>query len=85
MSQETAKQLGQYIVADPNICHGKPTFINTRVFVSDVLEQVAEGMAWEEIIYEWHDSISAEAIAEAIQLANQAFIKQSDELIFEPA
>lgn len=83
MSQ-TTKQLGQYIIADPEICHGKPTFKGTRIFVSDVLDQVASGMAWDEIIYDWHDSISVEAIAEAIQLANQAFVKHSDKLIFEP-
>ncbi|MCA9950457.1 MAG: DUF433 domain-containing protein [Anaerolineales bacterium] len=64
-----AKILGRYIVADPKICHGKPTFRGTRVFVSDVLEQVASGMAWETIIEEWHDSITKEAIAEAVQLA----------------
>jgi uncharacterized protein (DUF433 family) len=30
-------ELGRYIVADPAICHGKPTFKGTRVFVADVL------------------------------------------------
>ncbi|MFN8461226.1 MAG: DUF433 domain-containing protein [Anaerolineales bacterium] len=60
---------GTFIVTDPEICHGKPTFRGTRVLVSDVLEQVASGMAWETIIEEWNDSISKEAIQEAIQLA----------------
>jgi uncharacterized protein (DUF433 family) len=45
-----AKLVGRYIVTDPEICHGKSTFRGTRIFVSDVLEQVASGMAWE-IIY----------------------------------
>ena len=49
------KLIGRYIVTDPNICHGKPTFRGTRIFVSDVLEQVASGMAWETIIEEWHN------------------------------
>ena len=80
-----AKILGRYIVADPKICHGKPTFRGTRVFVSDVLEQVASGMAWETIIEEWHDSITKEAIAEAVQLAMQALMKHSDEFILAPA
>lgn len=82
---DEAKILGRYIVADPRICHGKPTFRGTRVFVSDVLEQVASGLAWETIIEEWHDSISKEAIAEAVQLATQALMKHSDEFILEPA
>jgi uncharacterized protein (DUF433 family) len=80
-----ATTLGRYIVADPKICHGKPTFRGTRVFVSDVLEQVASGLAWETIIEEWHDSITKEAIAEAVQLATQALMKHSDEFILEPA
>jgi len=35
--------LGAYIVADPKVCHGKPTFKGTRVMVFQVLEQVASG------------------------------------------
>jgi len=49
--------LGRYIVADPAICHGQPTFRGTRIFVSDVLDDVARGMAWEAIIERWHGSI----------------------------
>lgn len=82
---DKAKTLGRYIVADPKICHGKPTFRGTRIFVSDVLEQVATGLAWETIIEEWHDSITKEAIAEAVQLATQALMKHADEFILEPA
>ena len=40
------KTLGRYIVADPAICHGEPTFRGTRILVEDVLEQVESGMAW---------------------------------------
>ena len=65
----TTQFMGRFIVTDPEICHGKPTFRGTRVLVSDVLEQVASGMAWETIIEEWNDSITKEAIHEAVQLA----------------
>lgn len=78
------KLLGRHIVADPNICHGQPTFRGTRVFVADVLEQVASGMAWEAIIEEWNGNISKEAIAEAVQLATQALLKHVDEFTLEP-
>ena len=78
------KLIGRYIVTDPNICHGQPTFRGTRIFVSDVLEQVASGMAWETIIEEWHNSLTKEAIAEAVQLASQAFLEQVDEYVLEP-
>ena len=80
-----AKLLGRYIVADPKICHGQPTFRGTRIFVEDVLEQVSSGMAWEAIIEEWNGHIAKEAIAEAVTLASQAFIKHADEFILESA
>lgn len=76
--------LGRHIVADTNICHGKPTFRGTRVLVADVLEQVATGMAWESIIEEWHNSITKEAIEEAIRLASQALFNHIDEFSLEP-
>ena len=69
-------RLGKHIVADPKICHGKLTFKGTRVFVCDVLEMVAQGMNWECIVHECHDSISHEAIAEAIRLARTALLQQ---------
>ena len=82
--QKKTQFIGRYIVTDPNICHGKPTFRGTRIFVADVLEQVACGMVWESIIEDWHGSITKEAIAEAIQLASQAFLEHVDDYILEP-
>lgn len=69
--------MGRYIVTDPDICHGKPTFRGTRILVADVLEQVADGLARETIIEEWRGSISHEAIAEAVRLSRQAFILET--------
>ena len=51
--------LGRFIVADPAICHGALTFRGTRVFVADVLEQVASGMAWETIVEEWRGAVTS--------------------------
>ena len=76
--------LGRYIVADPKICHGKPTFRGTRIMVADVLEMVASGMAWETIIEEWNGHINDEAITEAVELARHAFLKQTPKYIAEP-
>jgi uncharacterized protein (DUF433 family) len=85
MSKNVRPQvIGRYIVADPSVCHGKPTFRSTRVLVSDVLEQVATGMAWETIIEEWNFSISQDAIREAVQLASQALLTHADEFIVGP-
>ena len=76
--------LGRYIVADPAICHGKPTFRGTRIMVADVLEQVADGLAWETIIEAWRGSITDEAIAEAVGLARRALLVHVAEYIVGP-
>ena len=52
------KRIGRFISADPNVCHGKLTFRGTRILVSDVLELVAAGMDWDDIIKECHGNIS---------------------------
>lgn len=77
--KSASRFIGRYVVTDPEICHGKPTFRGTRILVSHVLEQVAEGTAWETIIQEWRGSITKEAIAEAVRLASQAFLEHSQE------
>ena len=82
-AKDDLRLLGRFIVADPRICHGQPTFRGTRIFVSDVLDQVASGIAWEAIIEEWNGKLSKDAIAEAVHLASQAFLKHADEFILE--
>jgi uncharacterized protein (DUF433 family) len=75
------KMLGRYIVADPVICHGQPTFCGTRILLSDVLEQLANGMTWEAIIEEWHGQLTKEAIAESIRLAQEALQTHTKKLV----
>ena len=86
---QESRLIGRFIVADPSVCHGQPTFRGTRILVSDVLEQVASGMAWETIVEEWRGDVSKEAIAEAVRLASQAFLDHSSqymarEYVLEP-
>ena len=73
MPSKQRKPLGRYIVADPEICHGKPTFLGTRIMVAQVLKQVAKAMPSDAITAEWRGSVSKEAIAEAVALAERAF------------
>lgn len=68
----TTRQIGRYIVADPRVCHGKLTFRGTRVFVSDVLEQVERGLPWDVIVDEWEGRVPQEAVAQAVRLARAA-------------
>ncbi len=83
--ERRVKYLGRYIVSDPNVCHGQLVFRGTRIFVEDVLEQVASGMSWEAIIEEWNGHISREAISEAVALASRALNEHADDLVLEPA
>ena len=78
------KMIGRFIVTDPEICHGKPTFRGTRIMVWQVLEQVANGMAWETIEEEWRGKVTRDAIAEAIRLASQAFLEHADQYTLKP-
>jgi uncharacterized protein (DUF433 family) len=78
-----SKLLGRHIVVDPAICHGQPTFRGTRILVADVMDQVGRGLAWEAIIEEWDGRLPRAAIAEAVQLATQAFLSHTDEFVIE--
>ena len=71
-----ARQLGEYIVADPRICHGKPTFRGTRILVAVVLEQIADGMPLERIVQGWEGTITLDAIREAVLLARDSLVNK---------
>src|SRR5437588_11516112 len=79
--QLVKRMIGRFIVSDPTVCHGLPTFRGTRILVADVLEQVAEGIAWETIIEEWRGNVSSDAISEAVRLASQAFRDHSAQYV----
>ena len=70
-------ELGRYIVADPEICHGKPTFKGTRLMVWQVLDDVAEGRSWDFICNtRWGGRIPLSAVAEAVRLAQEALLER---------
>jgi len=69
MRARKRKELGHYIVADPEICHGQLTFKGTRIMVKSVLHYVAQGKDWDWISQEYFGKVSREAIAEAVSLA----------------
>lgn len=79
------KFAGRSILTDPEICHGKPTFRGTRILVADVLEQLADGLAWETIIEDWRGSVCFEAIAEAVRLSTKVFLENTDRYTLESA
>jgi hypothetical protein len=78
-------ELGQYIVADPEICHGKPTFKGTRIMVWQVLDDVAEGRSWEFICStRWGGRISLAAVGEAVKLSRQSWLDKRGRLSRPP-
>jgi uncharacterized protein (DUF433 family) len=72
------KEFGQHIVADPKICGGQLTVKGTRIFVQDILAMLAKGYAWDRISAEFDGRVSAEVIAEAIELASAALSDKAE-------
>src|SRR5438874_6147603 len=71
--------LGRHIVADPLICHGKPTFKGTRIMVWQVLDDVADGHSWEFICnVRWGGRIPLAAVGEAVKLARRALLDKHE-------
>lgn len=78
---EQRVELGQYMVTDPEICHGKLTFKGTRIFVRDVLADVERGLSWDFIMHRWGGGkVSKAAIAEAVHLARTSFLDENGRL-----
>ncbi len=57
-----------YIVVDPNICHGKACIKGTRIMVSVILDNLAVGLSFDEILHSY-PSLNQEAIRAAITYA----------------
>ena len=68
------------ITVDPSICHGKACIKGTRIMVSVILDNLAEGIPDEEIIESYPslklDDIHA-AIAYAAELAHERVVPLS--------
>lgn len=64
-----AIQINEQIVADPSICHGKPTFKGTRVMVWQVLDMLTDGQTSDKIL-EAFPSLTQEHITSALNYAS---------------
>lgn len=49
----THEQLLERIVSDPAICHGKPCIRGHRIWVSLVIDLLADGMTVEQIVQQY--------------------------------
>ena len=68
----------QRISVDPNICFGKPCIRGTRIWVSLILDFLADGMTIEEIIEQYphltKEDIRA-AIAYGAEMSRERFVE----------
>lgn len=65
------------ITIDPNICHGKPCIKGTRIIVSVILDNLANGMKEEDILRSYPSLTSEDiqaAIAYAAELSHERLI-----------
>jgi uncharacterized protein (DUF433 family) len=73
-------ELGEHIVVDPAICHGKPTYRGTRIMVWQVLCDLEHGESIPKIVATWGGRVSKAAVLETIRLAHGAFLNSSGKL-----
>ena len=66
------------ISIDPNVCHGKACIRGTRVLVSVVLDNLAEGLTAEEIVREY-PPLTPEDVRAAMAYA--AALAREEELV----
>ncbi|MCD6221586.1 DUF433 domain-containing protein [bacterium] len=71
-------EIGEYIIMDSEICHGKPVFKGTRIMVWQVLEMLRLGYKEEEIL-EQFPSLTNDHIREALRFAASKF--RGEELV----
>jgi len=66
------------IVSDPEICHGKPCVRGTRIMVSVILDNVAAGLSWDEIVEEY-PPLTRDDVQAALEYA--AALTREEELV----
>jgi uncharacterized protein (DUF433 family) len=68
----------EQILIDPHVCHGKPCIKGTRIMVSVILDNLAEGLTLEEIVQEY-PPLTLENVRSAISYA--AALAREEELL----
>jgi len=68
--------MNERIVIDPDVCHGKPCVKGTRIMVSNILNLLAHGATFEEVL-EGYPELAREDILAALAYA-EAVIEDED-------
>lgn len=68
-------EIGEYLVVDPEVCHGQLTFKGTRVPVEAVLTFLSMGYTIDDVLEEW-PYIERAAINEALLFASNLIVER---------
>ena len=75
-------EINKYIVIDSKICHGTPTFKDTRIMVWQVLDLLGAGVTIGEIIKDYFPRLTKEAILSAVNYASK-LVEEEKYVIFQ--
>ncbi len=64
------------IEIDPRVCNGKPVIKGTRIPVAVILEQIAEGESWQDLVAGYPE-LTIEDIKAAVHYA-RSFLEHSE-------
>jgi uncharacterized protein (DUF433 family) len=67
--------LGEYVVAAPGVCGGRPTFKYTRIDVRQAISLLSGGWTLEAVAQAYKQPVAA--VQEALQLASDALDEQA--------
>ena len=67
--------LSDHVVRAVGVCGGRPTFKYTRIEIAGTLERLAAGESIDQIVQGYRGRVSAEAIADAINVVTTQYIK----------
>lgn len=73
-------QLLKRITINPDICHGKPVVRGLRYPVENILELLASGMTFDEILQDYEDLEKEDLLAVLEYAAKLAKVKSINEL-----
>ena len=64
----THQELLDRVTADPQVCGGKPCICGTRIYIAIILDALAEGLSFQEII-DHYPSLTIDDIRAAVTYA----------------
>lgn len=65
--------MSERIEIDPRVCHGQPVVKGTRISVSAILEQLADGESWDALLHGYPELTRAD-IQAALQYARDSIL-----------